>query len=284
MKKISIICAALAIVALVSSCNKEENTVTLGVAIDQTSKLYINDHTPTWVEDDEIFINDEYYNIQNPNGGTGYLTGVTEASCYRALYDPYFGSWDGVNLADYPNFPYYLPSEQPYFLDDDIYQYVYMPMGAYTTGNTLLFHNLCSVVRVTVNNLTNSSFTLNEITLTSTHTGLSGGGMAYISGTAEDCIVMGTCQNLSKDGDVPSILSLQSYNHVSLTNISETLLVGGSAYFDIVVPSFVTSDQIDINIVTNEGEWNVYKSNVTVPHNTLVTVTANVDELTPMFY
>jgi len=86
MKKVVLFCSVLALLATVSSCKKDQETVNLEASIEQFSKLYIDDHMPSWNVGDQVYVNDAAYAISNPVGGNGQLNDVTAANGYRAFY------------------------------------------------------------------------------------------------------------------------------------------------------------------------------------------------------
>ena len=269
MKKITILCAALALLATVSSCKKDQETVTLGAVIDQNAKVYVDDHLPGWENGDQMVINDDTYAITAATGGNGQINNVTAARAYRAIYPASLVA-PGIDLAASPSVPVTLPATQAYALVGN-HQRCELPMGAYlTSGNTLMFHNLCSVVRVTVNNQTNDALDVTSITIAADNAILSGEGTATIAGQADDAIAMSATGGHE--------VTLAKSDNTAM----ETLSAGnGTAVFDIVVPAFATADNVNITVSTADGYQEFVKSNVTLANSTVTTVTANVNQLTP---
>ena len=272
MKKITILCAALALLATVSSCKKDQETVTLGAVIDQNAKVYVDDHLPSWENGDQMVINDDTYAITAATGGNGQINNVTAARAYRAIYPASLVA-PGIDLAASPSVPVTLPATQAYALVGN-HQRCELPMGAYlTSGNTLLFHNLCSVVRVTVNNQTNDALDVTSITIAADNAILSGEGTATIAGQANDAIVMSATGGHE--------VTLAKSDNTAM----ETLSAGnGTAVFDIVVPAFATADNVTITVNTTDGYQEFVKTNVTLANSTVTTVTANVNQLIPFSY
>ncbi|MBR3412864.1 MAG: BspA family leucine-rich repeat surface protein [Bacteroidales bacterium] len=272
MKRISILCAGLTLLTLVSSCKKDQETVTLGAVIDQNAKVYVDDHLPSWENGDQIVINDGTYAITVAAGANGQINNVAAALSYRAIYPASLVA-AGSNIASSPSVPVTLPSTQTYSVVGG-HQHCELPMGAYlTSGNTLLFHNLCSVVRVTVNNQTNDALAITSITIASENAILSGDGTATIAGQADDAIVM------SATGSHEVTLAKSD------NTVMETLPVAnGTAVFDIVVPAFATPDNVTITVNTADGYQEFAKTNVTLVNNTVTTVTANMNSLTPYMF
>ena len=269
MKKISILCAALALLATVSSCKKDQETVTLGAVIDQNAKVYVDDHLPSWENGDQMVINDDTYAITAASGGNGQINNVTAARSYRAIYPASLVA-SGSNITGSPSVPVTLPATQAYALVGS-HQRCELPMGAYlTSGNTLMFRNLCSVVRVTVNNQTNDELAITSITIAAENAILSGEGTAIIAGQANDAIVMSNTGN-------HEVTMAKSDN-----TAMETLPMGNStAVFDIVVPAFATPDNVTITVNTADGYQEFTKTNVSLVNSTVTTVTASINSLTP---
>ena len=254
---------------LATSCQKEEGTVTLGAEIQKpvsgNAKVYIDDHTPCWHNGDEVFINNTAYPIMAATGSTARIENVVSASAYRAIF-PASIVPTGSDISSSNSIPVTLPFSQQYELVGS-HQLVDVPMGAYiTSGSTLQFYNLCSIVRVIVSNSLNRELQLSRIELQAQTAKLSGSGTATVSGQASDRI------NLSNSAQ----------NHVSLTFTNDcpaTVEARSTSTFDIVVPAF-TTDDVTITLYTTDGYMNVLeKDNVALAHNTITTVTLNVTNL-----
>ena len=259
--------ASIAMLAV--SCQKEKGTVTLGAeiqkAVNSSTKVYIDDHTPCWHNGDVVYINNAAYPIMAASGASARIEDVVSSSTYRAIF-PASIVPAGSNINSSGSVPVTLPSVQHYELVNG-HQRVDVPMGAYISGgSTLQFYNLCSVVRVTVSNSLNQELTLRRIELTAAASGLSGAGNATVSGSVNDLITMS---------------STASHSVTLSFGDNSTRTVGALATetFDIVVPQFGTDD-VTITIHTTDGMYSeVEKENVALAHNTITTVTANVTAL-----
>lgn len=142
-------------------------------------------------------------------------------------------------------------------------------MGAYfDSGNTLQFHNLCSVVRVYVSNATNAQLPITSISLTAGHVYFSGTGTATIMGDSTDAIV---------------ISSANGSHSVSLCNTDNSTIKTveplKTVYFDVVIPEFSVRDDLTVTVFTPTGVKSITIEDAVVAHNTITTVTLNVDEL-----
>ena len=263
--------ASIAMLAV--SCQKEEGTVTLGAeiqkAVNSSTKVYINDHTPCWHNGDEVYINNAAYPIMAASGASARIEDVVSSSSYRAIF-PASIRRNNTSITNRSTVDVNLPAEQYYEVVGS-HQRVDVPMGAYiTSGSTLQFYNLCSVVRVIVSNSTNQELPLRRIMLQAENAMLSGFGTATISGESSNSITM---SNYSTRHDVS----------LSFTNdYPATIEARGTSTFDIVVPAFPTDD-VTLTLYTTDGHYcEVTKEDVALAHNTITTVTLNVTELTEM--
>ena len=263
--RITLFAALMATLAV--GCQKEEGTVTLGAEIQKPagSKVYIDDHTPCWHNGDEVYINSAAYPVMAATGSSARIEDVVSASAYRAIFPARIVA-EGADISSASSIPVTLPPTQLYELVGS-HQLVDVPMGAYlTSGSTLQFHNLCSVVRVTVSNSLNRELPLRSIELQAQSAKLSGTGTATVSGQQADCIT----------------LSGSGQNSVSLifgNDCPATVEARGTSTFDIVVPAF-TTDDVTITAYTTDGYLStVTKEEVALAHNTITTVTLNVTEL-----
>jgi surface protein len=265
MKKILFLFTLLAALLLATSCQKEQELVTLGAVINQPAKTYIDDRYPCWNEGDQVYVNTDAYPVSAISGSSAQIADVVGADAYRAIY-PASLVTEGSNIANNATIPVTLPATQKYQVVDG-HQRVDAPMGAYTEGSTLQFYNLCSIVHVVVNNNTGSDMTLGSLKIEAANAYLSGSGTATVTGVDDDGIT------LSSNASHSVSLRLSGATNV-------TLATGAQSAFDIYVPSFPT-DNVTITITTTNGYYfELTKSNVALRHNTYTTVTLNVDQLT----
>lgn len=264
---ITLVMAATAIMA--TGCQKEKGTVTLGAEIQKPinsgSKVYLVDHTPSWVNGDQILINDDVYPVFAATGSSAQIENVTASSSYRALYPSNIVP-EGTDISNSSSIPVTLPEVQTRQYQAGRLK-MDIPMGAYmTSGSTLQFHNLCSIVRITISNSLNVGLSIGSIVLHAENACLSGAGTAIITGLDSDSIAMSS--NASHDvtldftGDNPYV---------------EALSTGGE--WDIIVPPFRT-DNVTITVNTTDGQYfEIAKPNVKLVNNTITTVTLNVNDL-----
>ncbi len=270
---ISFIAALLALCAV--SCQEELNpitTVTLHAVtqdFNNDSKVYINDHTPYWQNGDRIRINGADYPIYAATENPAPIHNVAIcATGYRALFPAGILTNSDADINNSSSVAVTLPAAQV-FKKVGSFQRVDVPMGAYfDSGNTLQFHNLCSVVRVYVSNATNAQLPITSISLTAGHAYLSGTGTATIMGDSTDAIV---------------IPSANGSHSVSLCNTDNSTIKTveplKTVYFDVVIPEFSVRDDLTVTVFTPTGVKSITIEDAVVAHNTITTVTVNVDEL-----
>ena len=184
----------MAVIAMMAvSCQKEKGTVTLGAEIQRPanadSKVYLEWNTPAWVNGDRVLINDAVYQVFAASGSSAQIENVTARSSYRALYPASLVA-EGTNISSSASIPITLPAVQTREYQAGRLK-MDIPMGAYlSNGNTLEFHNLCSIVRITISNSLNAGLWLGSIVLHADNACLSGAGTASVTGSSSDCITM----------------------------------------------------------------------------------------------
>ena len=270
---ISFIAALLALCAV--SCQEELNpitTVTLHAVIQDVnddSKVYINDHTPYWHNGDQIRINDADYTLQTAMENTASIPNIAiSTSGYRAIFPAGILTNSSANINSSSSVAVTLPTTQVFEMVGT-HQRVNVPLGAVLNGgNTLLFRNLCSVVRVYVSNATNAQLPITSIILTAEHASLSGAGTAIITGDSTDAIV------------IPSANGSHSVSLCKTDNSTmKTVEPGANDYFDVVIPEFSVRNDLTVTVSTPTGAKSITIEDTVVAHNTITTVTVNLDEL-----
>ena len=264
----------LSISLLAVSCQKEEvgmGTVTLGAKMQETvgegGKAYIDGYTPCWHNGDRVYINDAAYSVVAASGASAQIENVTASSSYRAIF-PASIVTPGTDISANSRFLVTLPAVQHYESVGG-HQRVDVPMGAFLTGeSTLQFHNLCSIVRVTVSNALNQELPLRLIELKTDAAMLSGPGLSMVNGQETDYIRM-----LRWDANHSVCLSFTDDNPIIVPAL-------GSKKFDIVVPAFET-DNVTFTLYTTDGYYSeMTKTNKALAHNTITTITMNITSLT----
>ena len=263
---------AVAAAGLLAGCQKEEGPVTLGIETEGVggarsgAKVIIDDtYTPVWEGGESVLINGETKEVVL-TGGQAQLQGLAEAATYRAFYPASMVS--STNISASESISMTLPSEQTYNIDDNGKQQVALPMGAYISDNsgTLQFKNLCSLVRLTVNN-TNASggatITVTGVELSTSTTGvnLCGTGSATVNGTA-------TAFTVSSNGSRSITLGLGDGVEIA---------GGGSHDFYFVVAPFATSSSLTFTVHTDGmSDFTKTVNNKNLPRNTLAGASINI--------
>lgn len=266
----SFFAALLALSAV--SCQKDQDAVTLNAVIQKVSndsKVYINDHTPYWHNGDQIRINDADYTLQTAMENSAQIPNVANStSGYRAIFPAGILTNSNANINSSSSVAVTLPTTQVFEMVGT-HQRVDVPMGAFINrGSTLQFHNLCSVVRVYVSNAINVQLPVTSITITAESAYLSGTGTATIAGESSDAIV------------IPSATGSHSVSLCKTDNTPmKTVEPLATEYFDVIVPEFSTRNDVTVTVTTPTGYKSITIENATLAHNTITTVTVNVDDL-----
>lgn len=226
-KTLFIVLVAVAFVA--TGCKKESEykTVTLGAKIAaNNSKVYIDGITPIWQTGDQVRVNgtDESHTItvSQISGNTAKLENVPQSDeGYYAIYPAeYATAFSGGQFA------VTLPAFQEY-TEVDGHQVVRAPMGAKTDGGSLTFHNLCSLLKVTVT--AGETLKISGIKVTAGTTNLSG---STLSGEATDAL--------------PAPATGSKSVTLSFGNSGKTLEAGNHVFY-IYLPAF-TSQNVSVEV------------------------------------
>lgn len=243
MKKLFVLFALLAGIAVMTGCKKDQDVVTLKAVIDQETKAFFgddHDHLPYWDDADRVYIagpgitpNSYSLNIQNTTFAT--ISDVPASSVYCAIFPASAVHTMGTPNAAETKATIKFPSEQTYILDGD-HQRLEMPMGAVATPTstgttTLLFKNLCSILRVNVKNLLpdNTALEVRRITLNSYGAYLAGKADVTLSENGVPTVAMDDLDN-----EHNNVLSFYAPGYASMAHLDNT----ADKSFDIVVPPF----------------------------------------------
>ena len=268
-RHITILSVILTTAMAFTACQKDDNgLVTLNAEIanytgNSNSKMYVDASRYThWTSGDNVNINGNGNTCSIDLSGTkAKITDVPEGEAgYLAVYPAGIAGYFGTSSSS--SFSVTLPSTQTYSIDGSGNQIIKAPMYAYcANGNTTLtFHNLCSLIKITVNNDRTEDITMQSITITSSSGKLSGAGT--INGTKTDSpyLTMGS--------------TASSYNHVTLDFSGGTYIVSQSTSKDyyIAVPAFATSDITISMVATGAGTLELEKTttNATLTANSIV--------------
>ena len=161
MKKIQVamVCLLAGASIMMTSCKKEEGEiVTLGAEMADgigDAKVYLDgDGYPSWESTDHLWVNGDEKTLSNINGTRAKIEGVESAENYVAVY-PYDAGVSRAGTSVTVNIP-----RAQTFERTGTNQKIVAPMVAYaertivsnTERTTLLFRNVCSLVKVTVTN------------------------------------------------------------------------------------------------------------------------------------
>lgn len=250
----------LAAAMVFTACRKDDdNLVTLNVNISDytgsNTKMYVDASRYThWTSGDQVNINGSGNTCSvDLSGDKAKITGVPSSTGgYLAVYPA--GIAGNYNTSS-SSISVTLPSTQTYSVDGSGNQIIKAPMYAYCANGetTLTFHNLCSLLKVTINNNRSEDITMQSITVTSSNGKLSGAGKINDIKTDAPSLSMGS--------------SSTSFNYVTLdfTSADETVNQGASKSYYVVVPSFASTN-ISITVeATSTGLMDL-----TLTHNSAV--------------
>ena len=253
---------------LTAGCQKDEESVTLVAEIQKPLNGNVGLHTDEsalyWLNGDEVFINTTAYPVTAASGVLARIENVESANTYRAIFPAGIVAESGKSSNS--SLPVILPTKQTYRIANGR-QRVEMPMAAHlTSGNTLRFYSLCSIVRVTVSNPLDRVLPLARIEVRTQTAKLSGAGTATVVRQESSHIDMSNNASntvfLAFTNDFPASVEAQS-----------------TSTFDIVVPPF-TTDDMTLTLYTTDGYMcEARKEKVALAQNAIDTVTLNVTEL-----
>ena len=278
MKKNYILCIMLAVFAIMTSCKKDQDFVTLRAVIDQPTKVFINgDRYPCWNDGDKVYVNSNSYTLQNISNTTAEIPDVASTeNGFRAIYPASLVA-SGTDISSATTVSVTLSNKQYYRTFEDannsnaITQKVELPMGAHTaSGNTLVFHNLCSVIRLDLTNILGQNMEINKITIKAQNQ--NSNQTTFLSGTGTATI------NNHETND--KIVLTSGSNEVSLYCGSVVLAQNQHRTFDIFVPEF-SSSNVTITVETANGFVEATATGVSLEHNKIVTLTQSISSLIP---
>lgn len=273
MKRIhtTMIVGLMAVVVMTAGCKREYGTVTLGANIDngRDAKVYIDNLTPCWHNNDLIRVNNQTCTTSAALGSSAQITDVVESNHYRAIYPANIVG--NVDISSGNTIAVTLPREQQYEIDSRGDQKVKVPMGAYSDNESLIFHNLCSLIKVVISNRMNGDFVLDRIEVTADHAFLSGQGNATVTGSSENDKV-----------EIPE--SSSAYHDVSLKFPSSNRPTIGRGDRDtyvyyIIAPEFADEDDVTITLYSTNGQYATFEKHTSLQHNRMAQVSLTVEEL-----
>lgn len=239
MKKLFLFFALLAGIAVMTGCKKDQDGVTLKAVFDQETKAYFgNDDRdlPYWDSDDQVNVNGYTRNLDPQSVSTTFatVTHVPNSSVYCAIYPADALVPGSMTPSVTPTTATIKFDNHQQYVWENNRQRVNMPMGAVTTDGekTLIFKNLCSILRLNVSNSSGTAFVVKRLTVTSF------GG--YVAGYYDVTLSYNsTTHQTDVPGINPSSLNSNSEDNTLTLHVpNKTIAHGASEPFDIVVPPF----------------------------------------------
>jgi len=263
----SMIVGLVAGMVMLAGCKREYGTVTLGANIDngRGAKVYIDDLTPCWHNNDLIRVNNQTCTTSAALGSSAQITDVVESNHYRAIYPADIVG--DVDISSSSTISVTLPHEQIYEVDSRGDQKVKVPMGAYSSGESLTFHNLCPLIKVVISNRMGSDFVLEHITVTTATAYLSGLCSASVTGSPNDHI--GTMVSSSASHDVS--LVFPAGNRPTIGRGDRDTYV-----YYIVAPEFA-EDEVTITLYATNGQYATFEKRASLQHNSMAQVSLTVE-------
>lgn len=264
----TMIVGLMAGIVMLAGCKREYGTVTLGANIDngRDAKVYIDDLTPCWHNNDLIRVNNQTCTTSAALGSSAQITDVVESNHYRAIYPADIVG--DVDISSSSTIAVTLPREQIYEVDSRGDQKVKVPMGAYSDNESLTFHNLCPLIKVVVSNRMGNDFNLSRITVTAATAYLSGLCSASVTGSPNDHI--GTMVSSSASHDVS--LVFPAGNRPTIGRGDRDTYV-----YYIVAPEF-EEDNLNIKLYSTRGYFASFEKSAPLRHNRMAIVNLTVEQ------
>ena len=258
-------------VVILTGCKREHGTVTLGANIDngRDAKVYIDNLTPCWHNNDLIRVNNQTCTTSAALGSSAQITDVVESSHYRAIYPADIVG--DVDISSSSTIAVTLPHEQIYEVDSRGDQKVKVPMGAYSSSESLTFHNLCPLIKVVISNRMDNDFVLGRITVAAATAYLSGLCSASVTGSPNDHI--GTMVPSSASHDVSLVFPLG--NRPAIGRGDRDTYV-----YYIVAPEFGGDEGEDVTITlySTTGQYATFEKHASLRHNRMAQVSLTVEQ------
>ncbi len=273
MKKIhtTMIVGLMAGMVMLAGCKREYGTVTLGANIDngRDAKVYIDNLTPCWHNNDLIRVNNQTCTTSAALGSSAQITNVAGSSHYRAIYPADIVG--DVDISSSSTIAVTLPQEQIYEVDSRGDQKVKVPMGAYSSSESLTFHNLCPLIKVVVSNRMNDDFGLSRITVAAATAYLSGLCSASVTGSPNDHI--GSMVTSSASHDVSLVFT--DGNRPTIGRGDRDTYV-----YYIVAPEFGGDEGEDVTITlyATTGQYATFEKRASLRHNRMAEVSLTVEQ------
>lgn len=267
----TMIIGLMAGIVMLTGCKREYGTVTLGanIAGGRDAKVYIDDLTPCWHNNDLIRVNNQTCTTSAALGSSAQITDVVGSNHYRAIYPADIVG--DVDISSSSSIAVTLPHEQIYEVDSRGDQKVKVPMGAYSSSESLTFHNLCPIIKVVFSNRMDNDFVLDHITVTAATSYLSGLCSASVKGSPNDHI--GTMVPSSASHDVS--LVFPAGNRPTIGRGDRDTYV-----YYIVAPEFggYDGEDVTITIYSTTGHYATFEKHASLRHNRMTQVSLTVEQ------
>ena len=277
MKKIQIAMVCLLAVAgmMMTGCKKEGEKVTLRAIIDTENdgKAYLNeDKFPVWESNDPIWVNGVQKSVTPSNSDLrkGTVADVEPADGYMAVY-PYDANVSNNGTSVTVN----IPRVQNFVPNDNNGQKIVPTMAAYTTGNTLLFKNLHSLIKVHVVNNTNADFTIKRIVVNSS---------SKITGSATAAMTASDVTALEMNSTSYNDATLEFDDEEPLANIAANNTTNTTGVdFYIAVAPLSNCPTFTVTLYTNDSKYiGVQFSDVSVDRSHIAPVSITASTTQPL--
>ena len=256
---------------MMTGCKKEGEKVTLKAIIDTENdgKAYLNgDNFPVWESGDPIWVNGEQKSVtpstSTPTNGT--IADVESSNGYLAVY-PYDEniSNDGASVT------VNIPRVQNFVSNGNNGQKVVPTMAAYTTGNTLFFKNLHSLIEVHVTNNTSSAFTIKRIVVNSS---------SKITGSATAAMTASDVTSLVMNSNSYNDATLEFGDEESQATIAAN--TNGVTFYVAVAPMSNCST-VTVTIYTTDSKYiGVQFTDVSLRRSRIAPVSITVSSAQPL--
>ena len=259
MKRHSTIISLVLVVMAFAACQKDDNGfITLNVKLDNyvnsgNTKMYVDVNNYTkWNNNDKVDINGNLCTVKLEGGNNAKIINVAESGAgYYAIYPASIVTAAATHTVN-------LPAEQVYTVVGEK-QVISAPIAAFAnnTDKTLVFSNLCALIKVDVT--PNTDIVMAGIVVTSSTANLCGSGTIDFSGAT------------------PTLSTLSGSKTVALTFDGTTTVSSGSTKsFYIYVPQFSSSITIDVRAYngTDKYQWKKTKYGASLSANNFATVSA----------
>ncbi len=287
MKKFSLFCALLVGIAVMTGCQKDQDTVTLKAVVDQNTKAYFGgsaNSLPYWDGNDRVYLKGSTRDftrtscrLENLSTTFATISGVPISNVYCAIFPASAVQDMGTPYATGTTAKINFKHDQVFIWDEaNQRQRLEMPMGAVSTNNTLIFKNLCGILRVKVVNNTSTAFDVTRLSVISEDgTFIAGDGNITLSQNGDPQISMSPYHITNVDQAI-QLHNPEGYSSMGTIPASST---NNFKEFDIIVPPF-SCDELTFDVETSEHGFfsHTVDHAVHVDRNEIATITLTIGQ------